>query len=391
MISFDQAYQMVLASMTRKALEQVALSDAMDRTLAREIAADRDVPFHDLSAMDGYACRRADQAGPLTVTEVIAAGCRPTHTVGPGQCARIMTGAMVPAGADTVIMFENAVEQNGKVTVTQKSDRTNIRYQGEDLKTGDRVLAAGTRLGPAEIAALAMVGCDPVMVSQQPVVGVIATGDELVEPTQTLSMAQIRNSNSYQLCAQVRRAGGLPRYYGIAHDSRDALAAILQTALHECDTVLLTGGVSMGDFDVVPDILRENGVDIRFEKIAVKPGKPTVFGLKGCTCVFGLPGNPVSSFVIFEMLVRPALAAMMGSTHRPVVVTAPLVAEIRRRKTERIEFVPVAFNAAGQVTACAYHGAGHIHAYTQADGVVAMPAGQEYLAAGSAVTVILIR
>jgi molybdopterin molybdotransferase len=362
----------------------------MDRVLAQDILADRDMPPHALSAMDGFAARKCDLDDPLKVIETIPAGTRPTKPVGGGECSRIMTGAVVPDGADTVVMFEHTEEENGVVRILKKDTNANIRYGGEDLKAGDKVLSAGARITPVEIAVLASVGCDPVPVSRRPRVGVIAKGNELVEPSVTPNAAQIRNSNAYQLCGQVRRAGCDPRYLGIARDTPEAVEATLKKALQQSDVVLLSGGVSAGDFDFVPSILRKSNIDLKFEKVAVKPGKPTVFGVLDNQWFFGLPGNPVSTFVLFEMLVKPFLLALMGCRWEPWRVRARIAGGARRRKADRTEFRPVRLGPDGQATVADYHGSAHIHAYTNANGVVTMRAGETELGDGAEVEVILI-
>ena len=390
MISFDEAYRIVLESAGQTAAEDIALSDCLGRVLAADVASDMDMPPHDLSAMDGFACRQADLDAGLTEIETIPAGYMPTKSIAPGQCSRIMTGAVVPDGADIVVMVEHTEQRDGLVYVTEKSGRTNIRCKAEDIHTGDVVLTAGTVLRPVEIAVLASVGCDPASVYAMPRVGVVATGDELIEPRQKPTAAKIRNSNSYQLCAQIQRAGCIPKYFGIAKDTPEAVNEILATAMEECDVVLFSGGVSVGDYDFVPQILRASGIDIKFEKVRIKPGRPTVFGTKGDKYFFGLPGNPVSTFVLFEVLVRPFLVKLMGADYRPVRISGRLTKDVVKRKVDRSEFRPVKIEADGSVNFFEYHGSAHIHAYTLANGIVRIPAGVTKLNAGANVQVTLI-
>ncbi len=390
MISFDEAYRIVLESAGRTAAEDVALSDCLGRVLAADVASDMDMPPHDLSAMDGFACRQADLDAGLTEIETIPAGYMPQQAVGPGQCSRIMTGAVVPDGADIVVMFEHTQERDGLVYVVRKSERTNIRCKAEDVHAGDVVLTAGTVLRPVEIAVLASAGCDPAPVYAMPRVGVVATGNELIEPRQKPTAAKIRNSNSYQLCAQIQRAGCKPKYFGIAKDTPEAINEILATAMNECDVVLFSGGVSAGDYDFVPQILRANGIDLKFEKVRIKPGRPTVFGTKDNKYFFGLPGNPVSTFVLFEVLVRPFLVKLMGADYRPARICGRLTKDVVKHKVDRAEFRPVKLEPDGSVNFFEYHGSAHIHAYTFANGIVQMPAGVTKLNAGSNVEVNLI-
>lgn len=382
--------QIVLDSAGRLQAEKVPLGECLNRVLAEDTASDMDMPPHDLSAMDGFACRQTDLHAPLEEIETIPAGYMPHEIVQMGQCSRIMTGAVVPEGADIVVMFEHTTIKNGLVYVIEKSERKNIRYKAEDINTGDLVLKSGTQLGPVEIAVLASVGCDPVTVCASPRVGVVATGDELIEPSAKATDAKIRNSNSYQLCAQIQRAGCKAKYFGIAKDTPQAVDDVLGRALDECDVVIFSGGVSVGDFDFVPQILKKNNINLKFEKVKIKPGRPTVFGQRGDKYFFGLPGNPVSTFVLFEVLVRPFLMKLMGSDYRPVSVGGRLASDLIRRKVDRSEFRPVKLNPDGTVHFFEYHGSAHIHAYTHANGVIRIPLGVEKLDAGTLVEVSLI-
>jgi len=223
-------------------------------------------------------------------------------------------------------------------------------------------------------------------VAAMPRVGIIATGDELVEPSQIPVQAQIRNSNGWQLEAQVMELPALPVYLGIARDNGDDLTRIIGEALEKNDVILLTGGVSMGDYDYVPGVLRQSGIRLFFEKIAIQPGKPTVFGRKGNTFVFGLPGNPVSSFVLFEMLVKPFLFHMMGHRYAPAGLILPMGQAYSRKKSSRKSMVPVVIKD-GLVFPVDYHGSAHIHAYTKADAILAMEIGTTEIQKGEQVHV----
>ncbi|MEW5801603.1 MAG: gephyrin-like molybdotransferase Glp [bacterium] len=399
MIPFEKAIEIVLSSAARKAAgsENVSLAQSNGRILDRDIASDIDMPPFDKSAMDGYACRVSDLDAlddtggpPLRLIETIAAGHKPQKVVGRGECSKIMTGAMIPEGADCVVIFEHTREENGLLRVLKKGGQTNICRKAEDLRAGDITLSRGRRITPAEIAVLASVGCDPVPVVPRPVVGVLATGSELVEPFEKPDSVQIRNSNSYQLCAQIERAGCLPRYFGIVEDTFESTDRMLRQALQESDVILLSGGVSMGDFDFVPETLRQNRVEIKFDKVAVKPGKPTVFGVREDKYFFGLAGNPVSTFVLFEILVRPFLFRLMEGTDRRIQIKARLKETLKRKKVERMEHIPVRLNAEGLIEPLEYHGSAHIYAYIKADGILAIPTGVGEVKAGSEVSVMLI-
>jgi len=334
---------MVLTAATRKGGESVSLLDSLGRVLARDVTSDRDTPPADTSAMDGYACRWCDRGQPMRIVETIAAGRVPSLPVEAGQCARIMTGAVLPRGADTVVMFEHAEEKGGWVRVTTQSGARNVRWKGEDGHAGDTVLRAGTLVSPGVLAVLASVGCDPVPVALRPVVAVIATGDELVEPSAKPAGGQIRNSNGHTLCAQLQLMRTVARYQGIVADNLAQLTEKIGRAQKEADLVLVSGGVSEGDLDLVPEAFQQCGYRLLFESVAMQPGRPTVFGTDGRSFCCGLPGNPVSTFVVFELLLKPFLYATMGRRERPQTVSAVLAQTFRRRKTERQSTIPVRF------------------------------------------------
>jgi molybdopterin molybdotransferase len=298
----------------------VALREALGLTLAADVLPLDDQPPFDNSAMDGYAVRAADVAGAareqpiaLTVVETIPAGSWPARIIGAGQAAKIMTGAPLPEGADAVVRVEDTDTAAPQVRLFHEPALgENIRRRGEDLRRGQPALRAGQRLTPARVGLCAAAGCAAVFVHRRPRIGVVVTGEELVEPGEPLPPGKIRNSNSYALHAQILETGGEPVHYGIAPDERRATAALLRRALGECDIVLTSGGVSAGDFDVVKDALADAGGAIFFTRVAQRPGAPLVGGAAGETLFYGLPGNPVSVMVCFEMYVRPAIRRLLG-------------------------------------------------------------------------------
>jgi len=224
------------------------------------------------------------------------------------------------------------------------------------------------------------------LVYKQPLVGIISTGDELVEPAEKPDISQIRNSNAAQLMAQVKACNAIPAYFGIAKDTEASTREIITQALESSDVVLLTGGVSMGDFDYVPKVLNDLGIEIRFKSIAVQPGRPTVFGTSDGKYLFGLPGNPVSSFVQYELLVRPMLYQMMGNNYQALTFDLPMGETYTRRKAKRKSFLPVSIKN-GKVWPVSYHGSAHIHSYIYADGIVAVEIGNTTLEEGTLVNV----
>jgi molybdopterin molybdotransferase len=396
MILFEDALQTVLSQPFMPAGERIGLSDSLGRILAEDIYADIDMPPFDKSAVDGYACQMTDLHNlstdgqiyvDLHLLETIAAGAVPQKTISPGRCSKIMTGAMVPLGADCVIMVEaSSMAGESLVRIHEKHISKNICYRAEDIRAGDRVLQKGMQISPAHVAVFAAVGAVNPMVSILPRVAIISTGDELVEPGVTPELAQIRNSNAWQLEAQVKTVPALPSYYGIAGDTGTGMRKIIDLALEENDVVLLTGGVSMGDFDFVPAVMQEAGVKILFKSIAIQPGKPTVFGCRDNTYIFGLPGNPVSSFVLFEMMVKPFLLRMMGHSTDPVTFKLPLGKDFSRRKSSRKSMIPVVIKD-GVVFPVEYHGSAHINAYTVANGIMVMDIGTTTINKGEQVYV----
>jgi molybdopterin molybdotransferase len=263
----------------------------------------------------------------------------------------------------------------------RKTGSRNICFQGEDIKGGDKVLSAGTLIKPQTIAVLAAAGAVNPRVSKKIQIGILSTGNELVEPEHIPSAAKIRNTNACQLSAQITAAGAIPWYEGIAADTEISLSAMLSSSLDRNDIVILTGGVSMGDFDYVPKVMGELDIEILFKSVAIQPGKPTVFGIKGNQFIFGLPGNPVSSFVLFEVLVKPFLLKMMGCNQEPEILHLPLGTTFKRKKSERKMLVPVRIEN-GLVYPVEYHGSAHINAYTQAQGILILEIGKSELQKG---------
>lgn len=391
MIAFEKAYEAVMSAAMALPSERVSLDNALGRIIAKDVESDIDMPPFNKSAMDGFACRRSDLGGELTIVETIPAGYVPRESIGANECAKIMTGGVVPEGADCVIMkeyvetpTENAVRFVGAKTAD------NICRRGEDITAGEIVLRRGARIGPEQIAVLASVGRVEVQVCERAKVGVIATGDELVEPSSKPGPSQIRNSNSFQLAAQIESIGGIPRNYGIARDTTAEIDVAIKKGFEENDVVIVSGGVSVGDFDLVPGILRQNDVELLFERIAIKPGKPTVFGVSDKGYCFGLPGNPVSTFVLFELLVKPFLYKLMGCDYEAVSVRAALAGRICSRQTDRDLWMPVVFTQAGEAEPVEYHGSAHIGALCEAQGLICVPAGTAAIEKGTIVAVRLI-
>lgn len=302
--------------MPRLASEQVALDDAVGRVLAKDIVAERALPGFDNSAMDGYAVRATDLPGTLAVAGVVAAGQLDIAPVPVGAAVRIFTGAPMPPGADVVVLQEDAQRDGDRVTLPITPRGENVRVVGEDIAIGELALAAGTRLSGWDLGVLAALGVTEVTVARRPRVALIGTGDELVDIATPPGPGQLVDSSIHALAALVREAGGIAEPLGIARDSLESLADRLAAA-HDHDAVITTGGVSVGDRDYVRAAFAAAGISLEVYKVAMKPGKPFAFGMRPGprpTPVFGLPGNPVSTLLGFELFLRPALLAMQGAT-----------------------------------------------------------------------------
>ena len=367
--------------------ESVSLEDAFLRVLATDVLADSDIPAFNKSAMDGYACRREDLGLSLDVLELIPAGRVPKHRIGKGQCAQIMTGGMVPDGADCVVMqeyIEEVAEQ--RIIFTGSKTENNILYQGEDLKSGAVMLEEGTLLTAQNLALLATAGQSEVDVYQKMKVAIISTGSELVETGEPLKGAQIRNSNRHQLAAQIKASGHQAEYFGIVADD-DSIGETIQKASATCDVMLLTGGASVGKFDLVPQTLLDLGFDMKFNKVAIQPGKPVSFSVMDEKFCFGLSGNPVSSFLQFELLAKPFLQRLSGMDKPTSRLELQFDGSFTRRKAERRYFLPVVLNDQGRVTNPEYHGSAHLHALDGIFGFAEIPEGKYELKKGEQVHV----
>ncbi len=389
MIPFSQAVNIVMESdIIMMESEKVSFTDSLGRVLAGDVISDMDMPPFDKSSVDGFACRREDLGDELEVIETVPAGVWPSKKIEGGCCSRVMTGAPVPAGADCMIMVEDTETlPSGRIRFTGSLKKDNIALKGEDIRTGDLVIRTGTLIQPQHIATMAAVGHVSPLVSLKPAVAVISSGSELVEPGIVPGLSQIRNSNSSQLLAQIEQAGAKGNYYGIAGDDETITYRIVSQAIAENDIVIITGGVSMGDFDFVPSVLEKARVRILFSSVAVQPGKPTTYGLHPEAAVFGLPGNPVSSFLQFELLVKPLLYRMMNCKWKPLTLKLPMAMRYVRRSTDRMALIPVKLTGEGTVLPVEYHGSAHITAMNETNGIISMPAGVKIFEKGEMVSV----
>ena len=384
MIRFEEALSRIEDAARPISSERVGIEDCLGRVLAEAIYSDIDMPPFDKSAVDGYACRKDDLDGILRVLELIPAGKVPSYPIGKGECSKLMTGGMVPEGADCVIMVED-VEVVDAFHIRYKGSSTaqNICHRAEDLKTGEKVLEKGTVIRPQEIAVLASVGMARPLVFQQFRIGIITTGDELVEPHTVPGPAQIRNSNAWQLMGQCLNAGAIPTYYGITSDDEKMTSDLLENASKQNHIVILTGGVSVGDFDFVPLVLKNAGFIIEFRSLAVQPGRPTIFARRDQTYLFALPGNPVSSFIQFELLVKHLIAKASGDQKAYHSVCLTMGFDYSRKRSDRKAFIPVVISQDGTIGQVEYHGSAHIHSFIHADGILPVEIGISELKKGS--------
>ncbi|MDE0195631.1 MAG: molybdopterin molybdotransferase MoeA [bacterium] len=361
------------------------LVDALGHVTAGAVTAGEAVPAFDNTAMDGYAVRSADTtAAPVTldVVDTLAAGRAPDVAVGPGQAVRIMTGAPIPPGADAVIMVERtrALDGGGQVVAEVSVPVGNhVRRAGEDLEVGRVVFEPGEVLQPAHVGVLAGLGIHAISVVRRPRVGVISTGDELVDGSEPLVLGQVRDSNRYSLLSLVREAGLEGVDLGLVRDEPEVIRATIARGAETCDAVLTSGGVSMGDYDCVKVVLDEMG-EMSWMQVAIKPAKPFAFGLVGDTPVFGLPGNTVSSMVSFELLARPALRRMMGHTqlHRPRV-RATAASPLGRHPDGKIHFARVVWtyhHGRYEVRSAGGQGSHQLSSLAAANGLAVLPDGR---------------
>lgn len=398
MLEVAEALAAVLEHARPRRAEAVALSPVMlGRVLAADAVADRDSPPFDKSLRDGYAVRSADRAGNavLRVIEEVPAGALPTKAVAAGECTRLFTGAPIPDGADAVVMQEDTQLVGDRVRIADAGVKPGqwVFPRGREMRAGDVVLAAGTTLNAAAVGVLANLGAAEVPVVPWPRVAVLATGNELVGAAEQPGPGQIRNSNGPMLASLAVRAGAVVHDLGIARDTPGELRDRVEAGLERNDVLILAGGVSVGMFDLVPGVLKELGVTPHVHQVRMKPGKPMYFGTRGGALVFGLPGNPVSAFVCFELFVTPALRVLAGQADPgPRTATLPLaeaVSEVNDRPTYRPAVrEPAAVGWA--VRPLPWAGAPDLRGLQPADALVVLPAGDARFDAGTPVPVVLL-
>jgi molybdopterin molybdotransferase len=400
MITVEEALEKILSRIHPLGSEKVSILEALGRVMAENIYANRDIPPLDNSGMDGYAVRSEDVQNAsshypvrLEVIEDLPAGFVSKKRVEKGKAIRIMTGAAIPKGADTVVPVEDTKQDDRFVLIftTLPSDE-NIRKAGEDVKEGERVISAGDLIRPSEVGMLASVRRSFVSVYQRPLVAILCTGEELVDVDGILDEVKIVSSNSYTLAAQVKDCGAIPVQLGIVRDRKEEIKEKLLQGIR-ADVLISSAGVSVGDYDFVKDALKDLGMEMIFWKVAMQPGRPLVFGTIQGKPVFGLPGNPVSSMVSFEQFVRPSLLKMMG--HRQLfrpVIEAVLKEDIQKKPGRR-HFIRASVTFEKDhyaVTVTGAQGSGILKSMVRANGLMIIPEDREIVRAGEKVKVQLL-
>ncbi|MCD6525411.1 MAG: molybdopterin molybdotransferase MoeA [Desulfuromonas sp.] len=398
MLSFEQARQTILDHIAPLGIERISLLEAGGRVIAKDLLAPWGMPVWDNSAMDGFAVRHADCAinadgTTLRIEGYIPAGGCMEAAVAPGTAAKIMTGAPIPPGADAIVPVEETSEQNGYVTINGAVKLgDHIRFQCEDVKNGECIIPAGTVLRPAEIGMLASFNYLIVPVYRRPRIAILSTGDELVEPGIQPAAGQIVNCNSFAVAAALREIGAQPLLLGIARDNLASHVEKMTEGL-KADALITSAGVSAGDRDLVREVLEQLGVKPVFWKVDIKPGKPTAFARNGDKPVFSLPGNPVSTMITFEELVKPALLKMMGFPRviKPTV-KATLLEEAKKRagRTRFLRVIVTNDNGTYTATSAGDQNTGILKTMIHANGLAILPAEPDFIAAGEQVDVHLI-
>lgn len=398
-LTFDEARACVLREVsvalpTAAGTERIALADAAGRVLAEEIRADRDYPPFARSARDGFAIRAGEIPGILRVVGEVRAGEASRVTVGTQEAVEIMTGAPVPAGSDAVVMVEHVIREAGRIQ-TDRAVRPgeNVSQQGEEARAGAILLPPGILLGFSEVSLLASVGHTEVQVFRRPRVAILTTGDELVEAHETPGPVQIRNSNAAALAVQVRRAGGIPEVLPIARDNDESTSSLIARGL-EADMLLLSGGVSAGKYDIVEKALEQAGAKFFFDRVLIQPGQPLVFGCVpqdgGKKFFFGLPGNPVSTMVTFEVCARAAIERMLGIADPPLRMLRARLTRAFRHKPGLTRFLPANLSSDGAtVEAAPSKGSGDVTALARANAFLVVDAEKESWAVGEDIRVLL--
>ena len=383
MLQLEEARDRVLAAVRVLPSERVSLAQATHRIVAADLVSPLDLPAFDNSAMDGYAVRVADLTAAaaerpvrLNISQHIPAGAKPSTALGAGQCARIFTGSPMPPGADAVVMQEDVVRE-GDTAMFREAVKPweNIRFRGEDVKMGTVVIKAGERVTPGGIALLGALGLNELAVHRRPTVAMLATGSELREAHEPLQAGEIYESNRAALAALLGSAGALPRLFPVIPDALDETRRALRRAFDECDVVVTSGGVSVGELDFVKDAFRELGGNLDFWRVAIRPGKPFAFGSLGEKLLCGLPGNPVSAFVTAAMFVWPVILRLQGARDVELPAQFAIADDVFGNKTDRRHLMRVRVDSHGHVALAGLQASHALGSLAAANGLIDVPAG----------------
>jgi molybdopterin molybdotransferase len=390
-LTFQEARSCVLQNALRlTATESIRTLQAVGRVIAENVPADRDYPPFARSARDGFAVRAADLPGEFRIIGEVRAGQVFQRSVAAGEAVEIMTGAPVPEGADAVVMVEHTERAESRVKITRtQQPGDNVSGQGSEAQAGAMVLEAGRRIGFAEVAVLAMTGRECVQVFRKPRVAIVPTGDEIVEARERPEPFQIRNSNAWSLAAQVERAGGAPEILPIARDNYESTRAMIQRGL-EADLLLLSGGVSAGKYDIVEKVLADLGAEFYFDRVKIQPGQPLVYGIADGKQFFGLPGNPASTMVTFELFARAAIELLSGAKEAPLPLLRARLTRDFRHKPGLTRFLPAMLSADGAtVTPESWHGSGDIPSIARTNAFLVAEMDRASWAAGEDIRVLI--
>lgn len=403
MISYNEALQKVLSFDPKQESVEVHIIESLGKILAQDINSQDDIPAFNNSAMDGYAVRAVDIIGadknyPVRLEllkDVLPAGKILDLKLVPGSAVQIMTGALLPDGCDCVVPKEDCLKEGSSVLIFKEyKSGDNIRLKGEDIKAGQTVLKRGKKIYPADIGVMASLGIENVFIYKPPVVGIIATGDELIPISQKLEAGKVRDSNSFSLASQVLESGASYKMYGIIKDDKMLIKENILKALSQCDILLLSGGISVGDYDFAKEVLGEIGAEFVFWKVNQRPGKPLAFLTYKNKFIFGLPGNPVSVMVCFELYVRPLIKKIMGEPNlfrKKIIAKA---AEDYKHKQGRTDFVRVKLEKIGSdlfFRLTGMQGSGILTSMSEADGIAEFPDDTGEIIKGSEVKVYILK
>lgn len=395
MISFFKACEIIERTLfgINLAVETIDVRKAIGRTVVEDCKSILDLPPFDKSAMDGYAVLANDEREEYKLLEVIPAGSIGKRKLEPGTTVKVMTGAAVPEGAGRVIMVEDTKEVDGKVHIISDSGskRTNVCQKGEDIRSGDLILKAPAVLGVLEVANLISAGITEVKVTRPICVSILSTGDEIVDSVEHLKPGKIMNSNGPMLEALCRENNLKVVDSKIVPDDYETTVSTIKAALGKADIVLISGGVSVGDFDFVCDAMAETGLKVHFSSVAIKPGKPMTFATAEEKVALGLPGNPVSVYMMFHLFVLRAAYLITGRKFKLRSTSLPIEKSYKRRRSERVSFVPARLTCKGSIEPVEYHGSAHLSALLDSDGFFVVPEGITQLSAGDNVNFTILR